>query len=80
MPVWATVVLTIIGGLIGVGGTLGATILQQRHESRVRRENERAQLIAQLGAVAGRLRSLLDDAEPTRVGVRRTLGTRGGAG
>jgi hypothetical protein len=69
VPAWATVVLTIFVGLLGVAGTLAATLLQQRHGTSERRERERQEVLARLAVAAGRLRSLLSDADPDRVGI-----------
>ena len=69
MPAWATVVLTLGATALAVAGTLLGTWLQLRHargEQEKLAETARRERAAE---ILGRVRTLLEDLEPARVGV-----------
>src|SRR3954463_3900751 len=69
MPAWATVTLTLGVAALGIAGTLAATMLQLRHTKRERERDAMAARRARAAAVLGRVRTLLADMEPARIGI-----------
>jgi hypothetical protein len=69
MPAWATVAITLGASFIAVLGTLAATRIQLRHSRRAREEAERDRWRERGAEVVAPLKSLIDDAEPLRLGL-----------
>jgi hypothetical protein len=73
---WSDVGLAAAGGVIGVGGTLGATWLAHTLRRGDERAAERRAWVERGAAILGPLRSLLSDVEPRRIGMNLGPETR----
>lgn len=69
MPAWATVLVSLGGGVIGIAGTLLGVQLQHKHAQDERREAERTRFRERGAAILGPIGTLLSDADPTRLGL-----------
>ena len=75
MPAWATVSITLGASAIAVAGTIAATLFQLRHARRERAAQDQAARRARAAEVLGRVRTLIADLEPTRLGFNVNEGT-----
>jgi hypothetical protein len=66
---WLAVVLVLAGGVLGIAGTLGATVLQHWLSGRARDEAERGERIRTGAAALAPIRTLLTNLEPDRLAV-----------
>jgi hypothetical protein len=71
MPAWATVSITLGAAVVAVLGTLAATWMQLRHSRRAREAAERERWREKGADVVAPLLSLIEDAEPLRLGLAR---------
>lgn len=69
VPAWAAVAITLGASFIAVLGTLAATRIQLRHSRRALEDAERARWRERGAEVVAPLKSLIDDAEPLRLGL-----------
>lgn len=69
MATWSDVGLAAVGGVIGIGGTLGATGLSHWFHGRDQTARERTEWVKRGAAILGPLHSLLVDADPQRVSI-----------
>lgn len=69
VPAWAAVAITLGASFIAVMGTLAATRIQLRHSRRALEDAERARWRERGAEVVAPLKSLIDDAEPLRLGL-----------
>jgi hypothetical protein len=69
MPAWATVTITLGASVIAVLGALAAAGIQLRHARREREEAEHARWREKGAEVVAPLQSLVQQAEPLRLGV-----------
>jgi hypothetical protein len=69
VPAWAAVTITLGASFIAVLGTLAATRIQLWHSRRALEDAERARWRERGAEVVAPLKSLIDDAEPLRLGL-----------